>query len=88
MKMITREKAREITEKVIETENNAKIEKAKNFVETEVDRTITEYAKMGKDVCTIFIPSHIDKKTVISLIEGNGFKVKGEFAYAEFEISW
>ena len=86
--MITREKAREITEKVIETENNAKIEKAKNFVETEVDRTITEYAKMGKDVCTIFIPSHIDKKTVVSLIEGNGFKVKGEFAYAEFEISW
>lgn len=86
--MITREKAREITEKVIETENNAKIEKAKNFVETEVDRTITEYAKMGKDVCTIFIPSHVDKKTVVSLIEGNGFKVKGEFAYAEFEISW
>lgn len=86
--MITREKAKEITEQVIEKENNAKIEKAKNFVETEVDRTITEYAKMGKDVCTIFIPSHIDKKTVISLIEGNGFKVKGEFAYAEFEIFW
>lgn len=86
--MITREKAREITEQVIEKENNEKIEKAKNFVETEVDRTITEYAKMGKDVCTIFIPSHVDKKTVISLIEGNGFKIKGEFAYAEFEISW
>ena len=86
--MITREKARTITEKVIETEKNTKIEKAKNFVETEVDKLITDCAKMGKDVCTIFIPSHIDKKTVISLIEGNGFKVKGEFAYAEFEISW
>ena len=86
--MITREKAREITEKVIETEKNAKIEKAKNFVETEVDKLITDCAKLGKDACTIFIPSHIDKKTVISLIESNGFKVKGEFAYAEFEISW
>lgn len=86
--MITREKAREITEKVIEAEKNAKIEKAKNFVETEVDKLITDCAELGKDVCTIFIPSHIDKKTVISLIEGNGFKVKGEFAYAEFEISW
>ena len=86
--MITREKAREITEKVIETEKNVKIEKAKHFVETEVDKLITDCAELGKDVCTIFIPSHIDKKTVISLIEGNGFKVKGEFAYAEFEISW
>ena len=88
MKMITREKAREITEKVIETEKNVQIEKAKNFVETEVDKLITDCAELGKDKCTIFIPSHIDKKTAISLIEGNGFKVKGEFAYAEFEISW
>lgn len=86
--MITREEARKIVEKVIETENNAKIEKAKNFVETEVNRIITKYAEMGKDACTIFIPSHIDKKTVISLIEENDFKIKGEFAYAEFEISW
>lgn len=86
--MMKREDAKKMTMEVIAKREKEKADKAKAFVDNEVSKVIEDYAKCGKFECVIFIPSHLDRTQVVEMIKENGFGVKGEFAYAEFEISW
>ena len=86
--MMNREEMKKITMEVITKREKESADRAKNFVEEDVAKVIEASAKSGKFNCVIFIPSHLDRTKVVDIIEENGFNVKGEYAYAEFEISW
>ena len=86
--MMTKEKAREITNKVI-AEKDEKITKdARNYVNTIVDVAIMESANKGHSCVIINIPSTIDCNRAIDCIKEHGFEVKGNCGYNEYKISW
>lgn len=86
--MITREKAREITEAVIKAEEEKMTEAVRHFVSTEATKKITEVAERGRFDTMLIIPSKLDVKQTVSLIEEAGFTVKGPYGYNEYNISW
>ena len=86
--MITREEARKITEAVIKAEEEKMTKAVKNFVEKDATEKITEVAERGKFDTMLIIPSKLDVKQAINLIEEAGFTVKGPYGYNEYNISW
>lgn len=86
--MITREKAREITDKVVATREERAQKDAKNYVTAVLESVIMRSAKRGCDNLTFHIPGTIEDGLVLAILRENGFTVTDARRNNSYKISW
>lgn len=86
--MITREKAREITDKVIATRATRAQRDAENYVTAVLEPAISRTAEQGTEALTFHIPSGIEDELVLAILRENGFTVTDARGNNSYKISW
>ena len=86
--MLTKDKAREITDKVIKEKTDIAHRDAKNYVEVIVNAAIQNSAEKGFEHLSIHIPMTIEDDFVIEIIKEHGFKVSNARGTGRYTISW
>jgi hypothetical protein len=86
--MITREKAREITDKVVATKEDRAQKDAKNYVTAVLESVITRTAEQGCDNLTFHIPATIKDELVLAILRENDFTVTDARGKNTYRISW
>ena len=86
--MITKEKAREITDKVVATREERAQKDAKNYVTAVLESVIMRSAEQGCDNLTFHIPGTIEDELVLAILRENGFIVTDARGNNSYRISW
>ena len=86
--MITREKARETTDKVIVTRKERAQKDANNYVTAVLESVIMRSAEQGCDNLTFHIPGTIEDELVLAILRENGFTVAEARGNNSYRMSW
>lgn len=86
--MITREKAREMTDKVVATREERAQKDAKNYVTAVLESVIIRTAEQGCDNLTFHIPGTIKDELVLAILRENGFTVTDARGNNSYKVSW
>lgn len=86
--MITREKAREMTDKVVATREERAQKDAKNYVTAVLESVIIRTAEQGCDNLTFHIPGTIKNELVLAILRENGFTVTDARGNNTYKVSW
>lgn len=86
--MITREKAREMTDKVVATREERAQKDAKNYVTAVLESVIIRTAEQGCDNLTFHIPGTIKDELVLAILRENGFTVTDARGNNTYKVSW
>lgn len=89
MKMrITRETARETTDKVIATREERAQKDAENYITAVLEPVISRSAEQGCDNLTFHIPGTVKDELVLVILRENGFTVTDARGNNSYRISW
>lgn len=89
MKMrITREMARETTDKVIVDREIRAQKDAENYITGVLESVISRSAELGHDNLTFHIPSTIEDELVLTILRENGFTVTDARGNNSYRMSW
>ena len=86
--MMTREKARETTDKVIATREERAQKDANNYVTAVLESIIMRTAEQGCDSLTFHIPGTIQDELVLAILRENGFTVAEGIVSNSYRMSW
>ena len=86
--MITREKARETTDKVMVNREIRAQKDAENYITGVLESVISRVAEQGNDNLTFHIPSTIEDELVLVILRENGFTVTEARGNNSYRMSW
>ena len=89
MKMrITREMARETTDKVIVDREVRELKDAENYITAVLEPVISRSAEQGSDNLTFHTPTTIKDELVLAILRENGFTVTDARGNNSYRMSW
>ena len=89
MKMkITKEKAREVANAVIENREARAQRDAENYITAVLEIAISRAAEQGGESLTFHIPGTIEDGLVLAILRENGFTVTDARGNNSYKISW
>lgn len=89
MKMrITKEMARETTDKVIVDREVRELKDAENYITAILEPAISRIAEQGRDNLTFHPPATIKDELVLTILRENGFTVEKGRVINSYKISW
>lgn len=89
MKMrITKEKARETTDKVMVDREIRAQKDAENYITGVLESVIARTAESGNDNLTFHIPATIEDELVLTILRENGFTVTDARGNNSYRMSW
>ena len=86
--MITPEKAREVTNTVIENREKRAQKDAENYITAVLESAISRAAEKGSDNLTFHIPATVQDELVLVILRENGFTVVEARGNNSYKMSW
>lgn len=86
--MITRDKAREVTNTVVANRERRAQKDAENYITAVLESVISRAAEHGSDNLTFHIPGTIEDGLVLAILRENGFTVTDARGNNSYKISW